>query len=208
MSLLNEAAVSWVRPGAAVLYVPNYLPLSAQTNLQRTLERELEWTRGSLRMFGRVLPEPRLTAWCGDAAYQYSGRLLEKKPWFPALASVREQLEADLASCGLHTPCGLNHALLNWYPDGQSAMGWHRDNEPELGVRPLICSLSLGASRRFAIRPRDRARRAEQMEWSLGLGDVLVMYGDSQQDWEHAVLKTQTSVESRINITFRSVTGR
>jgi alkylated DNA repair dioxygenase AlkB len=72
----------------------------------------------------------------------------------------------------------------------------------------LICSLSLGASRRFAIRPRDRARRAEQMEWSLGLGDVLVMYGDSQQDWEHAVLKTQTSVESRINITFRSVTGR
>jgi alkylated DNA repair dioxygenase AlkB len=79
-------------------------------------------------------------------------------------------------------------------------MGWHSDDEPELGPRPTIASVSLGARRRFLLR-----HRASGLRWSveLGEGDLLVMRDESQSDYRHAVPKTMRALGPRMNLTFR-----
>lgn len=195
----------WIRPGAAVLWMPRFLDATRERDLRLELERSLNWHQGSITLFGRAIAEPRLTAWCGDHPYTYSRRTLPARPWSLPLAALKDQLNEVLQSLGVAGSRPLNHVLLNRYRDGQDAMGWHRDNEPELGAEPLICSLSLGCARRFVMRPRARDARHLSMQWSLGCGDVLVMYGASQVHWEHSLRPTNTAVGSRINLTFRAV---
>ena len=79
-------------------------------------------------------------------------------------------------------------------------MGYHADDEPELGPQPVIASISLGARRRFALRHRTSRQR---WTWELGAGDLLVMSGESQSDYRHAVPKTARPVGPRMNLTFR-----
>ena len=82
-------------------------------------------------------------------------------------------------------------------------MGWHSDDEPELGPDPVIASLSLGAERRFLLRMR--SDHAVKTEWRLGDGDLLVMRGDCQRVAQHALPKMAGVKAERINLTFRSV---
>ena len=83
-------------------------------------------------------------------------------------------------------------------------MGWHRDNERELGSNPVIVSLSLGESRRFRLRKKNDDT-ISPFTFELGRGDLLVMYGLTQTHWEHALLKTRQQLGARMNLTFRSV---
>jgi len=95
-----------------------------------------------------------------------------------------------------------NGVLLNSYRTGEDGMGWHQDNEPELGREPVIASLSLGAPRRFSIRAKTATAR-----WDLTLepGSLLLMHGRSQVDFQHSLPKTRLSVAQRINLTFRQI---
>lgn len=138
---LREAEVSWHR---------HWLPRDAADTLQRTLREDVPWEVHRIRMFGRQVDSPRLSCWMGDPAarYRYSGTEFVPQPWHPALLPLRDQLAAF---CG-HA---FNSVLLNRYRDGDDGMGWHSDNEPELGPAPVIASLSLGAGRRFLLRRRD-----------------------------------------------------
>ena len=95
--------------------------------------------------------------------------------------------------------------LCNLYRDGADSMGWHSDDEASLGPRPVIASLSLGATRRFAL--RHRARRYRSVTLALGNGDLLLMAGDTQTHWQHAVPSTRRPIAPRINLTFRAVRG-
>ncbi len=194
----------WIRPGAAVLYVPNYVSKSDADTLYDRVLTECTWQQGALSLFGKSVLEPRLTAWCGDVAYTYSRRPLLPSPWVAGLAELRAQLHVHLPSWLGYT-AELNHALINRYRDGSDGMGWHRDNEPELGDDPIIVSVSLGAPRQFAMRSRLTEGGRLSHSWSLGHGDLLVMYGQSQRTWEHALKKTAKPVGPRINVTFRAV---
>jgi alkylated DNA repair dioxygenase AlkB len=99
--------------------------------------------------------------------------------------------------------------LLNLYRSGQDSMGWHADNEPELGSAPVIASVSLGHARRFRLRPRDPQRTPhEPVSLDLPGGSLLVMRGPTQQHWLHAVPKTARSVGPRLNLTFRNIVAR
>jgi alkylated DNA repair dioxygenase AlkB len=132
----------------------------------------------------------------GDPAarYRYSGTDFVPAPWHPVLLPLRERLAAF---CG----ASFNSVLLNRYRDGDDGMGWHSDNEPELGPAPLIASLSLGAERRFALRRRDdHAKKAEVV---LGHGDLLLMGGATQRHYQHALPKSTRPLAERINLTFR-----
>ena len=93
--------------------------------------------------------------------------------------------------------------LLNYYRDGQDSMGWHRDNERQLGPSPVIASLSLGEKRRFVLRHYQDKTLKVPME--LGEGELLIMEGESQSKWEHAVPKTARKLGPRLNITFRNI---
>jgi alkylated DNA repair dioxygenase AlkB len=172
-------------------YVPGWLRDSAR--VFDRLRAELAWEQHEITVFGRTTPTPRLTAWFGEAAYAYSGVVNQPQPWPSTLIELRERLTEELG-------VPFNSCLANLYRDGRDSMGYHCDDEPELGPRPVIASLSLGARRRFVLRHRISLQR---WSWDLGEGDLLVMRAESQSDYAHAVPKTSRPVGQRTNLTFR-----
>ena len=179
----------------------HWLAADAAAALRARLVAEVPWTVHRIRMFGRWVDSPRLSCWMGDpqARYRYSGALFEPEPWHPAIHALLPALEA---ACG--TP--FNSVLLNRYRNGGDSMGWHSDDEPELGTAPVIASLSLGAERRFLLRLKtDHAVKAE---FRLAHGDLLVMRGDCQRVAQHALPKMAGVRDERINLTFRWVNPR
>jgi alkylated DNA repair dioxygenase AlkB len=149
-------------------------------------------------VFGKTHPQPRLVAWYGDPGtrYSYSGIDHEPLPWTKALQRLRRQV-ADV--CGY----GFNSVLLNYYRDGRDSMGMHADDEPELGPRPVIASVSLGEPRPFRL--VHRRREAESLSLPLPSGSLLLMRGDTQRNWKHGINKTSRTCGPRINLTFRRI---
>ena len=120
-------------------------------------------------------------------------------PWTPLLAEIRRQVGEQVGQ-------PLNAVLLNLYRDGQDSMGWHSDDEAELGRNPLIASLSLGGERRFDLRRKGGTRIEHSL--MLGHGSLLVMAGQTQHHWQHQVAKTRKPCALRLNLTFRLVGPR
>jgi len=178
-------------------YQRRFISPSESTGLMRILWNELAWAQYELTLFGRRVAQPRLTAWYGDAEarYRYSGLNLVPLNWHPALLRLRDRLEDHLAE-------PFNSVLANAYRDGDDSMGWHSDNEKELGERPLVASISLGAERLFRVRHVNR--RASGGIW-LESGSLLVMKRGCQQVYQHALPKTRTVNGMRINLTFRTI---
>jgi alkylated DNA repair dioxygenase AlkB len=84
-------------------------------------------------------------------------------------------------------------------------MGWHSDDEKELDPHAPIVSLSLGAQRKFAFRHK---KDKEKISLLLDSGSTLIMHPPTQAFWHHALLKTKTTSEARINLTFRKIISR
>lgn len=184
-------------PGAMLRWWPDFLSPAEADEALHALSREIAWEQHQVRLFGRVLPAPRLSCWIGDpeAAYTYSAMRFEPRPWTPTLGVLRDRLNAMLGA-------GFNSVLANRYRSGADGMGWHADDEPELGAQPLIASLSLGATRRFLLRSRDRSQRAAL---ALSHGSLLLMEGSTQLRTQHSLPKTARPVGERINLTFRRI---
>ena len=159
------------------------------------LLNSLDWQEEWLRIAGKSVQVPRLVSWYGDAGktYRYAGVQHEPQEWTPALASLRASLEAV---CGRP----FNSVLGNLYRTGQDAMGWHADDEPELGHEPYIASLSLGAERTFEIR-HNNTRKTQRMP--LAHGSLLLMHGSFQTHWKHRIPRQPGCNLPRINLTFR-----
>lgn len=185
--------------GGLLLYYESWLSTAEARDAFEELRRETAWKSESIRIAGKLIPVPRLTAWYGDpeAVYTYSGVRNEPLPWTTRLAELRER-----ASAAASAP--LNSVLLNYYRKGRDSMGWHADDERELGKNPVIASLSLGASRRFLL--RHEKKRGKSISLVLVDGSLLVMAGATQHHYRHAVPKEDDAGE-RINLTFRRVFG-
>jgi alkylated DNA repair dioxygenase AlkB len=183
---------------AQVRLARGWLAPAESTALMATLLREVPWEVHRIRMFGREVASPRLSSWIGDAgaAYRYSGSRFEPKPWLPALSALRDRLQEELDR-------PFNSVLANRYRSGADAMGWHSDDEPELGPEPLIASISLGASRRFVL--RHRRDPAQRLALELEPGSLLLMAGATQHHWKHALPRTTRPVGERINLTYRQI---
>jgi len=164
--------------------------------LLAALRSKIDWQQEDILIFGERKRVPRLVAWHGEpgTAYTYSGTAHEPLPWTPELQRIRQRVE-DL------TAHRYNSVLLNLYRDGRDGMGWHADDEPELGREPAIASVSLGASRRFKLRHRRSRSAASTVD--LAHGDLLLMAGATQHHYVHAVPKTARPVGERVNLTFR-----
>ena len=180
-----------------LLWSAQFLPAPIADAALLALQKQIVWERHHLRIFGRQTPAPRLSCWIGDpvAAYSYSRLRFEPRPWPDCLIPLRGPV-ADASGERF------NGVLANRYANGSEYMGWHADNEPELGPRPVIASLSLGATRRFVLRHRQTRAR---VELALGHGSLLVMRGDTQRNWQHSLPRTAKSVGLRINLTFRRI---
>lgn len=184
------------RDGHAYLIEGFYAADAAQV-LFETLLKELVWESEEIVVFGKRVPVPRLVCWYGDAeaVYRYSGVEHEPLAWTPSLQTIRERVTSTCNTA-------FNSVLGNLYRDGNDSMGWHADNEPELGPEPSIASLSLGATRLFKL---CHNRSKETVDIGLESGSLLVMSGSLQSHWRHSVPKTQRAVGPRINLTFRRI---
>ena len=188
-----------VLAGADLEYLPGFLGPADADELLAALLAEVPWQRPVVQIFGRTFRSPRLAAWYGDtgAVYRYSGLVNEPLPWLPGLAVLRRQIEHRLGQT-------FNSVLLNFYRDGADSMGWHRDDEPELGENPIIASISLGGIRRFVLQ-HSRQANMRRLELRPEHGSLLLMCGATQHFWRHCVPKTRKAVAPRLNLTFRRI---
>lgn len=183
-----------------LLRFPHLLGEPRSGALLRRLERELPWQRPRLRLYGREHPIPRCQVWMGDprARYRYSGRDFTPEPWHPEVARLREIVTERLAAAGI--AARFNSVLLNHYADGRERMGWHSDDEPELGPEPVIAMISLGAER--PLRFRWRAGDGGAFNVWLPHDSLLLMGAGTQRLLQHALLPRRIP-GARLSLTFR-----
>jgi alkylated DNA repair dioxygenase AlkB len=180
-----------LQDGGTLLYDEAFLATEVADRYFAALRDQCAWEHKP-GIFGHL--QPRLIASYGDpgVSYRYSGKDNVAIPWIPALLELKELIEAVNGE--------YNYCLLNRYRSGSDSMGWHADNEPEMGN--VIGSLSLGATRKFRIRHN---RTREIQTFLAGNGTLIIMAGTMQQYWQHEVPKTKLKVGERINLTFRQI---
>ncbi|MGE8499123.1 MAG: alpha-ketoglutarate-dependent dioxygenase AlkB family protein [Pseudomonas sp.] len=196
MSLFPDTELNL--PNADLRLLPGWIDAATAERWLVQLVEETAWEQPEVHIFGRAVAVPRLLAWYGDAeaSYRYSGQTHQPQPWTPLLAEIRTRVQDEVGQ-------PLNGVLLNYYRDGNDSMGWHSDDEAELGRNPLVASLNLGGTRRFDLRRKGGSR----IEHSLSLehGSLLVMGGPTQHYWQHQVAKTRQPCAPRLNLTFRLI---
>lgn len=196
MSMSGESLLLDGRP-LLRRYHPFLAPGEARQLFERLLE-DLPWEQPRVRVFGREHPAPRLQSWHGDpdAVYRYSGLTLRPLPWTRELGRIAERIEAV-------TGHRFNSVLANLYRDGRDSMGWHADDERELGPSPRVASVSLGAERDFALRRRGARRQA--LTLALRDNELLLMEPGLQEGWQHSLPRRLRIKAPRVNLTFRQV---
>ena len=185
-------------PDAEVSLATSLFTPEESDQLFQDLLAEIHWTQETIRIYGKLIPIPRQMAWHGDSgsAYAFSGLALTPHPWIPLLNRIRARVQEAANT-------EFNSVLLNHYRSGADSMGWHADNEPELGPNPVIASVSFGGTRRFLL--RNIANPALRAEVPLTSGSMLLMAGHTQHAWHHHVPRTAREVPPRINLTFRTI---
>ena len=181
--------------GAWLDYVPAWIDGGEADRCLSALRDELAWEHREIVIFGRRVLQPRLIAWAGSVGYRYSGQTLEPRAATPITAEL-------MARVVEHTREPFNHVLLNRYRDGADSLGLHADDEPELGPDPVVATLSLGATRRFVVKPR-RAQLGSSRSFAVDHGSLLVMGGTCQRHYVHGVPRQSAPVGERISLTFR-----
>ena len=181
-----------------VHFYPSFFSKKESDDLMQSLLENIAWKQEPIKIFGKEIMQPRLTAWYGepDKSYSYSGITMNPLPWAAELLHIKTKIETI-------SPVIYNSALLNLYRDGKDSMGWHRDNEKELGINPVIGSVNFGATRTFKLRNYTDKKIVKSID--LTHGSFLLMQGSTQHFWEHQIPKTAKICEPRINITFRLI---
>ena len=196
----KESKVVFDLPDAELILYEHFFTKEEADAMYKTLLERTEWKQEDITVYGKTHPTPRLTAWYGDTdhSYTYSGTKMEPLPWTPELLFIKERIQKE-------TDIVFTSVLLNLYRDGKDSVGWHRDNESELGTDPIIGSVSFGETRPFIIRHKFR-KELDKISISLTHGSFLFMAGTMQHFWEHSIPKTAKQISPRINLTFRIIT--
>lgn len=184
-----------MRDADVVLYRQFFAPKDCDGLFER-LTHETDWKQESIRVPGKRVPLPRLTAWYGDEGtrYRWSGIVQQPTPWTPLLLAIKEPIEAAAQTT-------FNSVLLNLYRSEHDSVSWHSDDEPELG--DVIASVSFGATRRFDFKHVDDPK--QRLSIQLTPGSLLIMAGETQRHWKHRIPKATTPHAARINLTFRTI---
>ena len=186
-------------PHSEIIYYPNFWSKNEADFYLQQLEKNIQWQQDYITLFGRTHPVPRLTSWYGNKGkvYTYSGITMHPHDWIEPLLIIKAQLSSIVK-------VNFNSVLLNYYRNGKDSMGWHSDNEKELGKKPIIASVSFGSQRRFLLKPRDK-QNLHREEIKLNHGSLLIMAGETQDYWLHQIPKTSKAISPRINLTFRVI---
>ena len=196
-SLFSDEIVKLL-PDGQFRYFPSFYAPQKATHLFESLLENIAWQQDPITLFGKTYLQPRLTALyaINDRPYSYSGIQMHPHPMTPLLKDIQQQIESICATT-------FTSVLLNLYRDGQDSNGWHADDEKELGINPVIASLSLGAERFFHL--KHHRLKEERHKLLLEHGSLLIMEGAIQHHWKHQIAKTKRPMASRINLTFRKI---
>ena len=160
---------------------------------------QLPWQNEIVPMFGRNYVAPRLSCAIADpgCTYRYRGSQSVSIVFPESIDFLRRKLENDINA-------QFNYVLANRYRNGNDHVGWHSDDERDMGMFPTIASVSLGATRKFKIASRSND---ERITIDVCHGSMLLMFGESQRRFKHSLMKTRTPVGERINLSFRYVSN-
>jgi alkylated DNA repair dioxygenase AlkB len=165
-------------------YCPGWL--GGSDEVFALLARQAHWQQRTVQMYDQQVLEPRLTAgWSTDAGDTDTPAILA------ALATALSERYS----------VRFDRIWVNLYRSGGDSVAWHGDRNRLVMTRPLVATVSLGARRRFLLRPRGATRASHEL--TPGPGDLVVMGGCCQAEWEHAVPKTARPVGARMSVTIR-----
>ena len=183
----------------SVEYIENFFDFDQSQLYMKYLTNDIKWKREKIRMWGREIVTKKRIAWYADEgkSYTYSGSTFHPDQWNELLLEIKKQVEQ-------YIKFQFNSVLLNEYPNGKVGMGWHSDDERELGIDPIIASLSFGANRDFIFKHKTD-KSFENIKIHLKSGSLLLMLGSTQHHWKHSLPKRLKVREPRINLTFRKI---
>jgi alkylated DNA repair dioxygenase AlkB len=197
-SLFQSEPIVLNLPDAEIIYYPHFFDKKEADAIFDQLITEIPWQQDEIRVFGKVHPQPRLTALFGNEgkSYSYSNIKMQPHLWNQLLQKIKSSVE---------NVCETNFTtvLLNLYRDGKDSNGWHADNEKELGINPIIASVSFGTERVFQLKHNTISNLKQNI--LLEHGSLLLMKGTTQHFWKHQIPKTSKIIGSRINLTFRVI---
>jgi alkylated DNA repair dioxygenase AlkB len=205
LSFATMKAIRLVRipmQDAEVYYLSDLNLAFERDEVLQQLIAEVPWRQDNIVVWGKLYSQPRLIAWYGDpdCSYTYSGITLAPLPWTDLLLEIKERVETVAAA-------SFNSVLLNYYRDNRDSMGFHSDDESELGEKPAIASLSLGEERTFILKHKVN-KLAKPVRLRLASGSLLLMKGETQRYWKHGIAKESRPCGPRINLTFRRIVSQ
>lgn len=182
-----------------VVFVPKFLTQPEADELLARIQTMADFRQNYIQLYGRKAI-PRLEAWYGSWDYPYSkGVVLKAAPMPDYLQAVIDKIKE--AGFGTY-----NAVLINRYRDGRDYISPHSDDDYG-DAKPTIPSLTLGTARPFRLAKwivkGKKLDKSTTVEYMPGHGDLIVMRGDTNEEWGHWVPKTAKPVGERINLTFR-----
>ena len=180
-------------------YYKNFYDIDSSKIILNNLHSNIKWTNDEVKMYGKYLILKRRVALYANngKSYTYSGLKKDPFPFTKELNTIKAKVEKK-------TNVVFNSVLLNDYEDGQVGMGWHSDDEKELGKNPTIASLSFGASRDMLFRNKNNPS-LKVIKLLIEDGSLLVMKGETQHFWQHSIPKRLKVKQRRVNLTFRTI---
>jgi len=196
MSQTHFEVVKLDVPDSDISYIENFIDLDTSNSLYDLLIKTTPWQQDDIKVFGKLYPQPRLTAFysLNTQPYSYSNISMQPHPFTNELLELMEKIKHL-------TNIDFNSCLINLYRNGKDSNGWHADDEKELGKNPKIASISLGQERFFYLRHKTDQHRKQKLR--LAHGSMLLMQGATQHFWQHQIPKTTKPIGPRINLTFR-----
>jgi alkylated DNA repair dioxygenase AlkB len=188
------------------LYLPEFLPPELGS-IERILA-EVDFMspeESAILLYGKRVHIPRQQVAYGDTntvPYRFSGTAAQPRAWPPVLKGISDFLNESylIREKGL-MHLSNNFVLVNYYRDGASYLGYHSDDETDLVSNTPIISISLGGSRDFHLK---NIETGEVTKFKLQDRDGLIMFGDCQSRYKHAVPK-RAHAQPRLNLTFRTM---
>jgi alkylated DNA repair dioxygenase AlkB len=197
-SLFQSEPIVLNLPDAEIIYYPRFFDKKEADAIFAQLLNDIPWQQDDIRVFGKIHPQPRLTALFGNEGkpYSYSNIKMQPHPWTLLLQKIKSHIESVSGT-------NFTTVLLNQYRNGKDSNGWHADNEKELGINPIIASVSFGAERVFQLKHNSISGLKQNI--LLEHGSLLVMKATTQHFWKHQIPKTAKPIGCRINLTFRVI---
>ena len=184
-------------PDADVRFYPAFFSPEESAAYFEKLRETVNWEQQEFKIYGKTVLMPRLIAWYGDKSYSYSGITHQPNAWTKELLEIKARVEEAAET-------SFNSVLINLYRDEKDSVGWHSDDEPELGKNPIIASVSFGGLRQFQFKHKTKDLR-QSIE--LTNGSLLIMGGECQHHWQHRIPKSKKTIPARMNLTFRRIQG-